>query len=223
MPKYQNYTLDPSSLWCKTTIVLLKNSYGRRHKERTKSCKYLAISISSACLANGLAEMACQPAHSFYRWRPTGAMFLLVWPHLPTTPHPLLPPLTSVWQSKTCCSRRWYQVRFEFWIQNYFEEVPLLFNLIWIQHLTKSRHKGCHGPQTDPLVQELVSAGLGSTWPCRTRNLFIGLCLCECVFICPYVLVCVQCVCTLTQRGVRLISTMEHSSGVTFSAILHSN
>lgn len=37
------------------------------------------------------------------------------------------------------------------------------------------------------------------------------------------VCMCVLRVCTLAQRGVRLISTTEHSSGVTFSAIPRSN
>lgn len=48
-------------------------------------------------------------------------------------------------------------------------------------------------------------------------------CVCTQVFLYPCVHLCVLCVCTLTRRRVCLISTPEHSSGLTFSAIPHSN
>lgn len=106
----------------------------RRHTERSQYCEYLAIWISwpAPALLNGLAEMACQPAHSFSHWEPTGAMFY--WHH-PTSMQPLTPPspLTSVWQNKIRSSRKWYQVRFEFLLKTSFEDIPQPSNLIWVQ------------------------------------------------------------------------------------------
>lgn len=113
----------------------------------------------------------------------------------PTSPQPLLAPLKSVWQNKTCCSTHWYQVRFES-LQNSFKEVPLLCNLIWVK--TQYRHRGCHGPDWS-LRTGLVSAGLDSTWPWRARDLFIGRPLCVCMHVC------------LSDRCARVYYVFAHS------------
>lgn len=173
--------------------------------------------------------MACQPVHSFSQWGPTRAMFLLVWPH------PTHNPSSHHWRlfdgvkhaapdadtGSDLCS----------FVKYCFAEVPLRCNLIWVQCLRQltDREQTQRLPRaTDwSLGTELVSAGLDSTWPHRTRDLFIGLHLCVSVCVCvhlsAHVCTCVLCVCTLAHRGVGLISTTEHSSGVTFSAVPRSN
>lgn len=162
--------------------------------------------------------MACQPVHSFSQWRRMWAMFLLVWPHpthsvLPTTPRLLPPPLTSNWQIKTCYSRRWYQVRFLFLHKNCFSKVPELCNLIWEQRLSwlTDREQTLELPRA--LGTGLVSAGLHSTWPFRTTDLFIGLCLCVCVCIYLPMSARVSYVFARLPRGVHLISTMDIYQG----------
>lgn len=172
--------------------------------------------------------MACQPAHSFSQWGPSVAMFLLVWPHpvLPTTPQPLFPPRWRLFDKvKHAAPDADTRSDFCSCIKNSFAEVPPLCNLIWAQCLRwmtdREQTQGLPRATDWSLGTELVSAGLDSTWP--QRPIYRTMSLSVYVFLSAYVCTCVLCVCTLAQRGVRLISTAEHSSGVTFSAILRSN
>lgn len=63
------------------------------------------------------------------------------------------------------------------------------------------------------LTQQDRSLIYRPTCVCTSISVYLPVCAC----------VCTLCVCTLTRRGVCLISTPEHSSGLTFSAIPHSN
>lgn len=109
-------------------------------------------------------------------------------------------------------------------VQNGLVEDDVLGNLVLVQQLKRlTDRKQRQGlPQATDWAPSWYLLGWTPLDPCWTEDLFIG----QLFFLCVYLPMCARvslCVCTLTRRGVCLIGTTEHSSRVTFSAILRSN
>lgn len=167
-------------------------------------------------LWNVQGEMACQPAHSSSRW----SQVLLVWPSNRGPCSPSIYPANVFDRAKHAAPDADTRSHSHLLLRNGPAEAAPLGNVMLVQRLKQlTDRKQRPGVATGRrLGTKLVSTGLDSTWPCWAGDLFIGQLFSLCVYL-PMRARVSLCVGTLTRRGVCLISTTEHSSGVTFSAI----